>query len=239
MDTKAIKKHLKKVILKVDFFVPIDAIDQNIPPKLNTIITKTFPIPEPKELFLQEYKLSYEKLSHTTTKFKEWNYYDGDRKKLFTLTKNGFCLSYDKYKSFADLKKQFTLIVDGLFELYPELTFKRMGLRYINNITGKKSSELSDWSTILNKKLFSIFDIPQKKDKPKITRAFQVLEFSHDEFSLRFQFGMHNPDYPAVMQQKLFTLDFDAYYSGLLTKNDLDEKLTKFHDAIKAMLGRC
>ena len=46
---------------------------------------------------------------------------------------------------------------------------------------------------------------------------------------------MHNTDYPATIKKKVFILDLDAYYSGLMNKNDIIEYFPKFHKSIQEL----
>jgi uncharacterized protein (TIGR04255 family) len=46
---------------------------------------------------------------------------------------------------------------------------------------------------------------------------------------------MHNPDYPAPIKKKTFILDYDAYTSGILGKDELDIYISQFHLAIQKL----
>ncbi len=245
METDFLKQYLDQVIIRMDFLQPEDFVSDNIPPDLHSTIMKSFPIAEPREFLAQELQISgnqeQQKFEQKSLKIKEWNYYGREREKQFSITKECFFISYKKYESFNMLKEDFSKISKILFSLNPDIQFKRIGLRYVNTLKDGKKGDVFNWKKFkLNKNLLSIFNITSKEDKQKISRAFQVLEINYDEFNLRFQYGMHNPDYPAAIRQKLFTLDFDASYQGLLSKeSDLDTKITKFHDAIKNLIGNC
>jgi uncharacterized protein (TIGR04255 family) len=52
---------------------------------------------------------------------------------------------------------------------------------------------------------------------------------------MRFQYGMHNPDYPAPIKKKIFILDYDAYCNGILTKNDIFKYLPIFHEEVQKL----
>ena len=45
---------------------------------------------------------------------------------------------------------------------------------------------------------------------------------------------MPNPDFPAVIKRKSFTLDYDAYCTQLLDKTDIPAFLDRFHDRINS-----
>lgn len=86
-----------------------------------------------------------------------------------------------------------------------------------------------------------MFDIiPDQQEKDKITRSLQVLEMMDGEVGLRFQYGMHNPDFPATIRKQLFLMDFYAYLECLISKEtDFDDKMKLLHGAIDKMVTYC
>ena len=52
-------------------------------------------------------------------------------------------------------------------------------------------------------------------------------------YNLRFNFGIHNPDYPAIIKQKVFILDIDVYHNGIQNKEDIISNSKVFHDKIQ------
>ena len=44
---------------------------------------------------------------------------------------------------------------------------------------------------------------------------------------------MHNPDYPAQIKKKIFILDMDVYFNGILNKSDILDHFPKFHSSIQ------
>lgn len=55
---------------------------------------------------------------------------------------------------------------------------------------------------------------------------------------MQFQYGMYNTDFPAPIKNKLYILDIDAYTQGLLTFDDIQSRLDKFHDAIEDLFEK-
>lgn len=239
MDESILKQYLEEVIIRIDFLKPADFVIESMPAELNSTIMASFPIAEPKELIAEELQISKDAVDRKKIAIKEWNFYGREREKRFCITRDCFFIVYTKYESFDVLKEEFLKVTELFFKLNNELQGKRLGLRYINKIK-KAEANIFSWDDLLNKNLLSIFEIPVEEDKSKVARAFHNLEFNYGAFNLRFQYGMHNPDFPAPIRQKLFILDFDAYYQGLLSKNDnLEDRINKFHDAIKNLIKRC
>jgi uncharacterized protein (TIGR04255 family) len=44
---------------------------------------------------------------------------------------------------------------------------------------------------------------------------------------------MFNPDYPAPIKKKIYTLDFDMYATKILDKQDIEETLDRYHEKLK------
>ncbi|TDE50106.1 TIGR04255 family protein [Flavobacterium sp. GT3P67] len=83
----------------------------------------------------------------------------------------------------------------------------------------------------MNPDLTSIFRVTQ--NQKNIIRAFHNLEIKNDEIMLKFQYGMNNPDYPAVIKKKSFILDFDASFTGILKHHEIDTYIMKQHSEIQ------
>jgi uncharacterized protein (TIGR04255 family) len=81
--------------------------------------------------------------------------------------------------------------------------------------------------------LLTLFHFPSKEDQPALSRVIHNLELTFETFNLRYQLGMHNPDYPARIRQKIFLLDLDAYTQTTVDLRDIRRVLDTFHSAIQ------
>jgi len=226
---------LSDVIVRIDFLNPIDKLGHISPKKLVEIVKTIFPIAEPKELVAKELQISKDDIKQKEEKHTEWNFFNRERTKRFAVTNKWAYIVYNKYEGFDNLTKEFNLILNSLYEIYNDLQVNRLGLRYINKIKLKTGLPYN-WHGYLNKNLLSIFNIPDSKKN--IIRAFHNLELTYGEFNLKFQYGMHNPDYPAPIKKKIFILDLDAYYNGLLHQEDIQELLPRFHEKIQYLFEK-
>lgn len=226
------KPFLSNVIVRIDYASPIANLGFKLPKDLSRSALKIFPILEPQEVISPGLLLSAEVRKEEPTALRQWEFYDKYKQKRLSIGIEHMFISYSKYESFEQLKEQFLPIAELLFELYDELQVKRFGLRYINNIIVAEDA-LTDWTQYLHENLLSIFKIPKPGDT--IARAFNDLQLTYDDVNLRFQYGMHNPDFPAPIREKRFVLDFDAYTQGLLEYDDLNTKIDIFHDKIQEL----
>ena len=52
-----------------------------------------------------------------------------------------------------------------------------------------------------------------------------------------FQYWIHNPDFPSIIKDYLFTLDYDVFVEGLLEKDDLLDKIVDFDNKITELFN--
>ena len=114
---------------------------------------------------------------------------------------------------------------------FPERQIARLGLRYINQVDIKEGAP-TDWAEYLAPELCAIVNLAD--DVSKVSRAFHVLDFNYGGASLRFQFGISNPDHPAPIRRKSYILDYDVYTNVLLERHEVAEYLSAFHDKVNA-----
>jgi uncharacterized protein (TIGR04255 family) len=155
-----------------------------------------------------------------------------DKQKTLVVSKYNVNISYKKYDSFDVLEQDFLPIVEELFSTYGDLEGKRLGLRYINEITLSENNIL-DWTNYLDEKLLTSLKFPQNPSK--ICRAFNNLELNYGDLIIKFQYGMRNADYPAPLRKKSFVLDYDAYYQGPQNLVDINHNIGIFHEAIQQL----
>ena len=229
------RNFLTNVVVRVDFPNPLQT--DSLPPDLTKVILKSFPISEPKKMIHVEGKFKLE--PHKKMEFEageeitEWNYWGINREKRLVINKDFLSITYIKwYKSFDDLKSEFLTIVNKLFEVFKDIQINRLGLRYINEINLEETDPLN-WKKYLDNNLLSIFNIAE--DKETIARGFNNLALNYGNMILNFNYGMHNPDFPATIRKKIFILDYDAYYTSLQEFIDIEPNLINFHDKIKKL----
>lgn len=223
------KDFLKKVIVRVDFDTPLPIATNGPAKSIYSTVKDRFPITEEKKVIGKELLIGPNATKERSIESKEWHYYGKNREKHLTISPNVMFIEYNKYEYYEMLREDFLSVSDALFNAYPKLQVKRLGLRYIDNIDIPEENP-TEWDKYLKPELNTTFAIAEKKET--ISRAFHILEFNYGEDLLRFQFGMFNPDYPATIKKKIYTLDYDMYVAKLLDKTDIGETLDRFHKKI-------
>lgn len=224
---------LKTVIARADLATPI-SLPSALPRKLRAQTIRSFPI--------FSHHLNYEtnifdtpgipdSLNHSVERRPHWRFQDQHNTAQIDIEPSSISITYHQYSSFSNLLHAFTGTINSVStSLTEELIFKRLGLRYINQIE-LNEPDPTNWGKYLSERLLGIFQIADHQET--ISRAFHLLEFNYADMMMRFQYGMNNPEFPAPIKRKLFTLDYDAYYENLIEVTDIKGMLNKFHKKIK------
>jgi len=225
------KDFLIKVIARIDFDTPLPIAADGPAKDIYATVKKRFPITEERKVIGKEFLIGQNVTKERSIETKEWHYYGKNREKHLTVSPDFMFIEYNKYEYYEMLRDDFLSVSNALFDAYPKLQVKRLGLRYVDEININKGNPM-EWDKYLKSELNSTFAIADNKET--ISRAFHVLEFNYGEDSLRFQFGMFNPDYPAPIKKKIYTLDYDMYVAKLLDKIDIGETLDRFHEKLNS-----
>jgi len=224
------KNFITEAISKVEFLNPIKDLNKSLPKKFSEDIKNLFPIAESRTITNNLVNIDKDEIKRKSEELTEWIFWDKQRKRKITLSKNVLMLVQNEYSTYEDFSDEFLTSLNSICSIYNDLIIRRYGVRYINNIKLREENPL-EWSEYINPDLIASINIPM--DRERISRTFHNLEMKYEEFNLRFNFGIHNPDYPAVVKQKVFILDMDAYHSGVQNKSDIEDYLPKFHGKIQ------
>ncbi len=229
---------LTNVIARVDFINPIEVLNKQVPKLLADLILRNFPIMEPKKAFAQELKISAQGGVDNVkrTELQEWHFHGRNREKVLSLTPTSLLIGYKKFNTYRLMRDEFFEIIELFFKHFKDALGSRLGLRYINEISLPDDAPFA-WEGYINSKLLGLFNVCENNDS--LSRIFHNLEYNYGDFNLKFQFGMHNPDYPANIVKKIFILDYDAYFQGVQDKNEILNNLDKFHSKIQKLFEYC
>lgn len=234
--TRYKKDFLDQVIARIDFAAPLGITPGGPPNSVVKAAKQSFPVAEQKKFLMKTIHLKPTATPAVTEEHREekheWWYHSKDRQKLFKIADNTLVLEYKrrKYRSFGGLQKDFLPVVHSLYDAFGDLQVQRLGLRYIDKIELDEKNP-TEWSRYLRDDLLAIFNLAD--DRARVSRALHWLEFNYGDTHLRFQYGMANPDYPAPIRQKVFTLDYDGYCTLLLNKDEIGDYLTRLHEKIR------
>jgi len=225
------KNFITEAIIRIDFTTPILELNKTITEELDAYILKSFPQKESKNSYSEELIINPNKsvIDRKKSEFKEWNYYANEKNKRFCLTKDFVFISFKQYISYDDFTENFIEILKLLAQSYDDFSCRRIGMRYINVI--KTEGDPTDWSDYINDSMINVHNI--KPEDSKFTRVFQIIELSNEDIKTKFQFGMHNSDYPAIIKKKSFILDIDSYKVGEMNIDAIESTIPETHNIIE------
>ncbi len=233
------KNFLKEVVLRLDFETSIPELLKTLPIELEEKALDLYTLQEHKDASKGKITVDVSSggVERAKSSFKEWNFFKNEKKDRLCLTNDCIFINSLKYINFERFVTPFNSITEILFNNFHKLTVKRVGLRYVNNIELKEKNPLN-WNKYLNKNMLSIFNLAENKNE--ITRAFHFLETNYEEDDLRlvFQYGMHNPDYPAKIVNKIFVLDFDISKTGSLSFDELNYIIPKLNEKAEKLFEK-
>ena len=212
------RNFLKQVIARVDFINAIDEINSTVAHSIQDVAVPSFPIIEPSRTVTSIGPRPAEK--------RMWEFFSRDRSRKLRMCESFMLVEHNRYIDFDELQVPFNKILDQAFLTYDSLSIGRLGLRYVDEI--HLDGDPLNWSGYINENLLSIPDVAE--DTKTIVRAFHNLEMRKTDYSVRFQYGMWNPDYPSPVMRKNFILDTDVSCTGILARTDVQKLLPMFHD---------
>jgi uncharacterized protein (TIGR04255 family) len=227
------KNFLEEVIARVDFLSPLQGVETSLPQRLTEIALNGFPIPDPQDAYESQVEMGPQGVStKRETKFKSWQFHGKDRTKILVIQPGSVVVQHKAYENYEVVKAEFATILDRVSELFPDVQSSRVGLRYVNVIK-LAEQDPTNWSAYIAPQLLSLFAFPPEADRPALSRVFHNVELAFDTFNLTCRLGMHNPDYPARIRQKVFVLDLDAYSQTVVHTREVGSLLDDFHSAIQ------
>ncbi len=229
------KPFLKEVIFRIDFPSPIEGLGNNLPQAISKAALKKFPISEPQKVQAQQFKITRENVQSQSTETTQWVFHGKNRNKHLTIANNAIIFSLKEYTSYEVFIEETKKILDEFYKKYKELSISRVGLRYINVIELNEENPLS-WSEYINDGMLGVIDF--HGDANHITRSFHILEYNFDGQAIKYQFGIANPDYPAVVRRKHFVLDLDSYFNGAIEQNEIYEYAQSAHEKIQDLFEK-
>jgi uncharacterized protein (TIGR04255 family) len=149
---------------------------------------------------------------------------------VVTLASNFLSIEYgkDAYGSFAPFKNEVVSIVALLQGLYASLSIKRLGLRYINEITAGHGNGL-EWNGLINPDLITSIKAAIPK-KMRLSRSMHQVQAFDDDLGVLLHYGIFNPDYPGEIARRQFLIDIDSFKTGEIQVGEIVANLTTLNE---------
>lgn len=231
LDRRYQKPFLDKVICRLDFNGSLEFPDDKLPLQIKRYLQKPFPLDEEELTVNTNVALTDGQLNASTSKRKVWKFSTAAKTKTITVSTDFIIAEYSKYDSFGPFLKEFMGAVKAVLKQAPEMTISRLGLRYIDKIDLKDETDPLKWNDYLREELLAWQRIID--DPTKVIRAVHVLESRYDDFQVKIQYGMMNPDYPAPIRRKVYVIDTDGFSAGPINQDAAEDLLRKIRAKIK------
>ena len=234
------KNFLTDVFLRYDYSASQPDLQVTINKEFRNVVLEKYPIMEEKESIEKQVRVSIDQKDSVIVnekKFKQWIFWDINRKNCLQINTDSIIFVIKAYSKFSDLREIYTTILNGAEKYYPSIKFKRIGLRYVDQIeldNKKRVYKWYDfWKKYINLKLLKGIEFCEKELESGLTRQMNLIETDYGDFNVRFQYGIFNSDYPAINKKKVFVLDTDVYATGIFEYDECDQYIINFHQKAK------
>ena len=155
-----------------------------------------------------------------------WNF-KNENGKFINLSGDNLSLvhSGDFYTTFDSFLKDINLVIKGL-KSYKLPAIKSIGLRYVNQIP------ISDESLIERYFNSDLHLLNYNSENEDVVQSISKVESFINNFLFSFQYGIFNPNYPSITENKDFILDYDCIIENDLDIDELEDYLNQMHDII-------
>ena len=124
-----------------------------------------------------------------------------------------------EYDHFPAFRAEFECGLQALTQTYPDIKVVRIGLRYVNQVRFADGNPL-DWTDIIADQLIqSVFS--GIRDGASLVRSMHQLQTKRNSIDTLFNYGIHNPEYPAPVSRREFVIDIDSYRSEAIALNEV------------------
>lgn len=152
-----------------------------------------------------------------------------DKKKTMRVSVGSFALSVVDYKGFEPFRNEITEKAELFCRCYEIQDFKRVGLRYINNIEVEAFGEVFNFSEFVH----PLIDVNRVSPR-EIRRLAMEITVQKDIGFLTIRTGLMPLPLPLAHTKKaVYVLDFDFYTEQPQTLSQVPSLLQGFHDHIE------
>ncbi len=219
---------ITKVIARVDF-QPILRLKQEEPAAFQEAIRENFPRLDRKDSIDISIKPGEVPVPSKTP---TWEFSNKEKTEAIALNFKVITLSLDKYISFESFFPKVKLMYSNFNKIYNPGIIKRIGLRFQNQIRLKGNP--LEWDGIINNNLYCIVNaFPELSNV--VSRAMSQLHINLGDHLIIFQFGIFNSEYPNIIAQKEFILDYDCASREESEPEEVLSKFKLFYEDIKKL----
>ncbi len=145
----------------------------------------------------------------------------------FSETQCAFWLESNQYKDNSLYKGIMKNMVEVVKSLGNEIKSKRIGLRYINQFQCKTKKNIGK---IYGRRLSSLVR-SMLSEENMLSRIIGMEEYNNDGFKMRFQYGIPNKFYPAVIAVFDLLMDIDSFVESESCPTEWEDIISNLNHA--------
>lgn len=212
--------YLTNVILRLDF-EPIQALHDGVnvdsKPEFSARIRATYPlvVGQPMARVSVSVGPGTSGISQKVTGIQWHHKKEETGTKVIVLSHDFLSIEYGHtdYDHFPPFLEEVTGALQALRDLYQVPLFKRIGLRYVNEIVLPEGNPL-EWTGIIAPNLITAV-LAGKEADASIVRSMHQLHTRLGQTDLVSNYGLHNSEFPNTVTRRAFVLDYDASQGGV------------------------
>ncbi len=225
------RNFLKNVILRVDFLGDLKLSQQAVD-SFKRVISDDFPEVEPREQISVQMTMDQTQRTTKEKRTKVFFYHNTATINSISLEPNAIVIDIRKYTNYDEFKKLVQKVIQNLEAENPSIKISRVGLRYVNQITLNEGHPL-EWTGFIKEPLISSINFIEKQNE--LSRSIGIIELNRLEYSIKFQYGWFNSEYPNPIARKEFLLDYDCYSRNETDLSSILGQVDTYHTAIKEL----
>lgn len=219
------KNEIKNFILRVDLINDSQLEISKIAEKMSEFFDRT----EKKQI--NKFSISFTKGSSEVTQGGSFDYVLVSEEKslsmTFSETQYAFWLESNQYKDNSLYKGIIKNLINILESFGVEIKSKRIGLRYINQFQCKTKRNIGK---IYGKRLSSLVRAMLSEEDIQ-SRVIGMEEYNNDGSKMRFQYGIPNKFYPALITVFDLLMDIDSFVESESGPDEWEEILSGLNHA--------
>lgn len=224
------RNHLTTVIMRLDF-PQLNVLLREDTPKFSDEISNRFPEVSSEQLSQIQFTMGpgASGINQEVLGFKWEHRNEPNGTKVVVLAPTFLSIEYTPgpYEHFPEFMKNWSAVFNAFTKHYEVEQFTRAGLRYINEIVIPDGNPL-DWDGLISEGLITAVKSGET-DNLEMTRSMHQYSAKRDDISVRFVYGIKNPEYPNAVARREFVLDYDCYISGVVERDEVLNRVSELN----------
>lgn len=152
------------------------------------------------------------------------------RSEILKISSSNFNYVTKQYVSFDTYKQKLKEFLDKFNDIFKIERFKRIGLRYINNIEIDSQDGIYDFTKYV-KPVLNLDSIPLSE----VITGFAEIRLKKDDKKLTIRSGLIGEAFKREVNRKvgIYVLDLDCYKDEEAESGNFDTKIDEFHEVIE------